>query len=439
MSGIAEVLLNLGYPVSGSDVVVSEATRHLAALGGVISIGHRAESLGSAEVVVISSAVKRDNPEVLAARRRNIPVIPRAEMLAELMRLKYAIAIAGSHGKTTTTSLLAAVLAQAGLDPTTVVGGKINVLGSNARVGKSHLMVAEADESDGSFLHLLPSIAVVTNIDPEHMDHYGTMDKLADAFTNFCNRVPFYGLNVLCIDSPSVRALLPRIEKRAVTYGTSSDADYRLEKVELDHFALRFYASRRGEPIGAFPLKMVGKHNALNALATIAVADELDVSMDVARAGLESFGGVDRRFTVRGSVGGITVVDDYGHHPSEIRATLEGARKAFGQRIVVAFQPHRYSRTRDLFEDFVGAFDDADLVFLTSIYPGGEAPVPGVSAVHLVDRLRARSDRPVHFAEAQADLAVAMLPHLRAGDLVITLGAGDITGTAADLLRILKA
>jgi UDP-N-acetylmuramate--alanine ligase len=437
MSGIAEVLLNLGYQVSGSDLKESEVTRRLVSLNARIAYGHREENLADVDVVVVSSAVKKDNPEVVAARRKKIPVIPRAEMLAELMRLKYAVAIAGSHGKTTTTSMVATVLNAAGLDPTAVVGGKVNVLGSNAKLGKSELMVVEADESDGSFLHLHPAISVVTNIDPEHMDHYRTLDALKDAFVEFCNRVPFYGLNVLCLDHPNVQALLPRLEKRFVTYGSSHAADYRLEGVTLDGFSTRFEAFRRDESLGDFTVRMVGAHNAMNALAVIAVAEELHVPLEVVRAALADFGGVQRRFTVRGEANGITVVDDYGHHPAEVKATLAGARKAFGRRLVVAFQPHRYTRTRDLFEDFCSAFNDADVLFLTGIYAAGEEPIEGVSSERLAEALRAHGHPDVTMVPRRADLVAAMVGRLVPGDLVLTLGAGDITHTGPELLAAL--
>jgi UDP-N-acetylmuramate--alanine ligase len=439
MSGIAEVLINLGYQVSGSDLKESDVTRRLVSLGARVVAGHREENVTQVDVVVISSAVKKDNPEVVAARRRKIPVIPRAEMLAELMRLKYAVAIAGSHGKTTTTSMVATVLNAAGLDPTAVVGGKVNVLGSNAKLGKSDLMVVEADESDGSFLKLHPAISVVTNIDPEHMDHYRTLDALKASFVEFCNRVPFYGLNVLCLDHPNVQALLPHLEKRYVTYGSSHAADYRLEGVTLDGFATRFRAFRREHDLGEFTVQMVGAHNAMNALAVIAVADELDVPLEQVRAALKDFGGVQRRFTVRGEAKGITVVDDYGHHPAEVKATLAGARRAFGRRIVVAFQPHRYSRTADLFEDFCSAFNDADLVFLTNIYAAGEEPLEGITSAKLAEAVRAHGHPDVTLVEKRADLVAALERRVQAGDIVITLGAGDITNTGPELLAALGA
>lgn len=437
MSGIAEVLLNLAYRVSGSDLKESETTRRLAKMGARISYGHQAENLTDADVVVISSAVRKDNPEVVAARARMVPVIPRAEMLAELMRLKYAVAVAGSHGKTTTTSMIASVLAAAGLDPTAVVGGKVNVLGSNAKLGKSELMVVEADESDGSFLKLHPSLAVVTNIDPEHMDHYGTLDKLKSAFAEFCNRVPFYGLNVLCLDHPNVQTLLPLIEKRVVTYGTSHMADYRLERVQLEGFITSFLAFRRDEPLGEFRVRMVGAHNAMNALAVIAVAEEMDVPLDTVRSALADFGGIQRRFTVRGEAKGVTVVDDYGHHPAEVRATLAGARRAFGRRTVVAFQPHRYTRTHDLMPEFATSFNDADVLVITNIYAAGEEPIPGVSAAALVDAIASHGHRDVTLVERRADIAAVLAPRLREGDIVITLGAGDITQTGPEILQLL--
>ena len=441
MSGIAEILVNLGYRVSGSDLKETELTRRLSDKGAKLACGHSPENLGDADVVVISAAVKKDNPEVVAARQAKVPVIPRAEMLAELMRLKYAVAVAGSHGKTTTTSMVATVLSSAGLDPTAVVGGKVNVLNSNAKLGKSELMVVEADESDGSFVKLHPSIAVVTNIDPEHLDHYGTLDALKLSFVEFCNRVPFYGLNVLCLDHPNVQALLPHMEKRFVTYGAAHTADYRLEKVLLDGFSTRFSVFRRGEDLGEFCVRMVGGHNALNALAVIAVADEMDIPLDVVRSSLAHFEGVQRRFTVRGEIldRGITVVDDYGHHPAEVRATLAGARKAFGRRLVVAFQPHRYTRTRDLMTEFATAFNDADVLLLAPIYAAGEDPVVDVTSEKMAEAIAAYGHRSVHTVESCNILPEALSKVVQEGDLVITLGAGDITQVGPDLLDILRS
>jgi UDP-N-acetylmuramate--alanine ligase len=439
MSGIAELLLNLGYGVSGSDLKESEITRRLASLGGAIAIGHRAANVGSdVDVVVTSSAVRRaQNPEALAARDRGIPVIPRAEMLAELMRLKQGIAIAGSHGKTTTTSLIATVLAHAGVDPTAVVGGKLNALGTNAKLGKGELMVVEADESDGSFLRLAPTIAVITNVDSEHLDYYGTVDALQQAFVDFADRVPFYGLAVLCLDHPVVQHLIPRLTKRHVTYGISPQADWRADDVQLSAFQARFTVSHRGVRQGEVVLKMVGAHNVLNALACCAVAQELGIPFATTAEALGSFQGVQRRFTVRGELKGITVVDDYGHHPAEVRATLAGARASFPhRRIVCAFQPHRYTRTRDLLGEFATAFNDADALVLTEIYAAGEDAIPGVSGARLYEAIKACGHRDAAFVERPA-LAQALRDKVREGDLVITLGAGDITHAAEELLGLL--
>ncbi len=437
MSGIAEVLLNLGYAVSGSDLKESDLTRRLAALGGRVFRGHDAAHIADADVVVISSAVRRDNPEVVEARARKIPIIPRAEMLAELMRLKYGIAIAGSHGKTTTTSMAAHLLAHAGLDPTAVVGGKVNAFGSNAKLGKGEYMVVEADESDGSFLHLPPTIAIVTNIDPEHLDHWKTAEALRRGFLEFVNRVPFYGTAILCMDHPTVQSLLPEVESRHVTYGESLQADYRADRIEVSGHAVRFDASRRDEPLGRFEVRMVGRHNALNALSVIALADELGIPPDVARSALASFQGVQRRFTVRGEVAGVTVVDDYGHHPAEVRATLQGAHEAFHRRVVFLFQPHRYTRTRDLLPEFSTAFNDADVLLLTDVYAAGEDPIPGATAEALAAAIRACGHRDVTLVP-RADLARAARERVRPGDLVLTLGAGDVTQVGPELLALLE-
>jgi UDP-N-acetylmuramate--alanine ligase len=436
MSGIAELLLNLGYGVSGSDLKESEITRRLASLGGAIAIGHRAENVGpDVDVVVTSSAVRRaQNPEALTARDRGIPVIPRAEMLAELMRLKQGIAIAGSHGKTTTTSLIATVLAHAGLDPTAVVGGKLNALGTNAKLGKGELMVVEADESDGSFLRLTPTIAVITNVDSEHLDYYGTVDALQQAFVDFADRVPFYGLAVLCLDHPVVQHLIPRVTKRHVTYGISPQADWRADDVQLSAFQARFTVSHRGVRQGEVSLKMVGAHNVLNALACCAVAQELGIPFATTTEALGSFQGVQRRFTVRGEAR-ITVVDDYGHHPAEIRAILAGARASFlHRRIVCAFQ-RPLPRTRDLLGEFATAFNDADALVLTRSSAGEDA-IPGVSGGRLFEAIKACGHRDAAFVE-RSGLAQALRDRVRDGDLVITLGAGDITHAADELLGLL--
>jgi UDP-N-acetylmuramate--alanine ligase len=436
MSGIAEVLLNLGYAVSGSDLKESDTTRRLGALGGRIASGHAAANLADVDVVVISSAVRRDNPEVVEARRRKIPVIPRAEMLAELMRLKYGVAIAGTHGKTTTTSLAAHLLAHAGLDPTAVVGGKVNTFGSNAKLGRGDYMVVEADESDGSFLRIPPTIAIVTNVDPEHLDHWKTPEALRRGFLDFVNRVPFYGLAILCHDHPGVQSLLPEVECRYVTYGESHQADYRADGIEVDGHSVRFDALRRTEPLGRFELQMVGRHNALNALAVVALGDEMGIPPDAIRAGLASFGGVQRRFTVRGEAAGVTVVDDYGHHPAEVKATLLGAREAFGRRVVCLFQPHRFTRTRDLMKEFATAFNDADVLLLTDIYAAGEDPVPGATAAALAEAIRACGHRDVTLVP-RPELARAARARVRRGDIVLTLGAGDVTQVGPELLGLL--
>ncbi len=435
MSGIAEVLINLGYHVTGSDLRRSSTTERLEALGGTVYQGHDAGYVQDADVVVISSAVKEGNPEVVAARRLAIPVIPRAEMLAELMRLKFGIAVSGTHGKTSTTSLLATILAEAGFDPTVVIGGKLNSLGSNARLGQGEYMVAEADESDGSFLKLSPTIAVVTNIDPEHMEHYGTMERLAEAFLSFVNKTPFYGLVVACLDHPNVQSLLPRIEKRYVTYGLSAQADYAARDLSFEGLTSLFEVVIRGESAGRVTLNMPGEHNVLNALATIAVADELEIPIGVTSRALQAFEGVQRRFTIRGERDGVLVVDDYGHHPAEIVTTLAGARLSYPDRRVVAIcQPHRYTRVRDLEEAFARAFNDADLVLVTDIYPAGEAPLPGISAEALAAAIRQHGHKAVRYSGSLEETGAALAASVQSGDLVITLGAGSVWRVGADFL-----
>jgi UDP-N-acetylmuramate--alanine ligase len=429
MSGIAEVLLNLGYAVSGSDQRESDTTRRLAGLGGRICIGHRAEQVGDAHVVVISSAVKSDNPEVAAARMRGIPVIPRAEMLGELMRMKDGVAVAGSHGKTSTTTMVATILAQAGLDPTVIIGGKAKVFGSNARLGQGETLVAEADESDGSFSHLLPMVAVITNIDREHMDHYGTEAALRTAFLDFANHVPFYGMVVVCADNPTAAGLLPELVKPHVTYGLSA-GDYRGEILSADAQGTCLQVSVRGQLRGEVIVRMPGVHYAQNALASLCVADVFGVPFGVTCEALAAFGGVDRRFSVRGETAGVLVVDDYGHHPTEIKATIAAA-KLFGRRLVVAFQPHRYSRTKDLMDDFAPALSGADEIVLTDIYPAGELPIPGVDIQAV---LRTFSSGAKVSYSPRKQLADELTARLRRGDLLLTLGAGDITQVAADVL-----
>ncbi len=441
MSGIAEVLLDLGYRVTGTDLADSDTTRRLAQRGATIHTGHAAVHLGDADVVVVSSAVGRDNPELIAARQRKIPVIPRAEMLAELMRLKQGVAIAGSHGKTTTTSLIASILHAAQLDPTVVIGGKVNALGSNAKLGAGELLVAEADESDGSFLVLTPTFAVVTNIDSEHLDHYGTLEDVVHAFVGFANRVPFYGMSVVCLDDPNVARILPQLGKRTTTYGiTRTDADYVAASIRHEGLVTHFHVIVRGRDHGEFTLRMPGAHNVANALAAIAIADELEVPLETTRATLAGFEGVQRRFTVRGEVRDVLVVDDYGHHPTEIRATLGGARSSFGgRRIVAALQPHRYTRLRDNLEGFVACMDDADVVVVTDVYPAGESPIPGIDAARLVELLRARRpDREVVHEPDVALLPARLALLAQPGDLVLTLGAGNITRTGGQLVEALE-
>ena len=437
MSGIAEVLLASGFGVTGSDARASDVTKRLEELGAKVFVGHTASHVGDADVVVFSSAVAKDNPELAIARANNVPVIPRAEMLAELMRLKDGVAIAGSHGKTTTTSLVATVLREAGRDPTVVIGGKLNSLGTNAARGEGDLLIAEADESDGSFLHLSPVVAVITNIDAEHLDHYGTHAKVKDAFVEFANRVPFYGLVVACLDHPHVQAILPRIEKRVVTYGLAAQADYRARNPVVEGLTTRFTLLRRGKPGGEFVVRMPGIHNVLNALAVIAVADELDVPDEVTRKALAGFTGVQRRFTIRGEAGGVTVVDDYGHHPAEVMATLDAAQRAYGRRLVVAFQPHRYSRTHHCWPELVRAFNRADVLLLADVYAAGEAPIEGATSEALAAAVRAHGHRDATWVGPRSEVAKALFARVQPGDVVITLGAGDITRVGPDLLTLL--
>jgi UDP-N-acetylmuramate--alanine ligase len=441
MSGIAEVLLTLGYEVSGSDLVESDTTRRLARLGARVDLGaHAAEHVqDDIDVLVISSAVTFANPEAKRARELKIPVIPRAEMLAELMRMKYGIAVAGTHGKTTTTSLVAAVLREAGRDPTMVIGGKLRSLGTNARLGQGEFLVAEADESDGTFLLLSPIVAVVTNIDREHLDYYGDMERVRTAYLEFIHRVPFYGLAVLCIDNVNVRALLPHLRKRFVTYGTSPDADWQARDLRVAGLETVFEVWRGERRLGEARLRMPGRHHALNALAAFAVAEDLEIPFRIAAHALEEFGGIHRRFEVKGEEREILVVDDYGHHPEEIRATLRAAREGFPRRLVVAFQPHRYSRTRDLFNDFLEAFDDADALIVTDIYSAGEERIDGVSAEALCHALKRRGHLDVRYVPGRETVAGAVLEIIRPGDVVLTLGAGDIHRTADELLGLIRA
>jgi UDP-N-acetylmuramate--alanine ligase len=431
MSGLAEILHTLEFDVSGSDLKGNDITNRLAEMGVRIDVGHRLENVRGADVVVFSSAISPDNPEILEARASGTPVIGRAEMLAELMRVKYGVAIAGSHGKTTTTSLVATVLRAAGLDPTVVVGGKMAALGSNARLGAGDLLVAEADESDGSFLRLTPTIAVVTNIDPEHLDHYGSHEKIKEAFVEFAGSVPFYGLAVMCLDHPHVQDILPKVGRRHVTYGISAQADYCAKAIRYDGPRTSFQAFKRNEALGEFSVSMPGTHNVLNCLAVIAVADELEVPLDVTKQALATFGGVGRRFTILGEPRGITLVD--GHHPAEVEATLDAAQRAYNRRVVVAFQPHRYTRTRDLFDGFSRAFNKADVVIITDIYGAGEAPIPGITAGALAQSIREHGHHDVTYVADKRAVAAELEKRVQTGDIVIALGAGDINAAVREL------
>ena len=439
MSGIAEVLHNLGYKVQGSDVAEGANTRRLADLGIKVAIGHRADNVGNATVVVVSSAVKKDNPEVLAARSRLVPVVRRAEMLGELMRLKWSIAIGGTHGKTTTTSMVAAMLDAGGLDPTVINGGIINAYGTNARIGGGDWMVVESDESDGSFLRLPATIAIVTNVDPEHLDHYGTFDALRDAFVRFVENIPFYGFAVLCADHPEVQALIPRVsDRRIITYGLGVNADVRAMNLKLDRGGADFdvlvanRTTNESRMIEGLRLPMYGQHNVQNALAAIAVAQEMGLSDDVIRRALGGFSGVKRRFTKTGEAHGITVIDDYGHHPVEIAATLRAARQSYGGsgRVIAIMQPHRFSRLGALKNEFAGCFTDADTVFIADVYAAGEAPIEGVNRDMLVALTQRAGHRDVHPLPSPGDLPNLIWQVARPGDVVVCLGAGNITAWA---------
>jgi UDP-N-acetylmuramate--alanine ligase len=475
MCGLAELLLAQGYAVTGSDLASGATVDRLRRLGAHVAIGHDAAHVGAADVVVVSSAVRRDNPELAAAELRGVPVIPRAEMLAEVMRLKDGIAVAGTHGKTTTTSLIAHLLAAAGLDPTVVVGGRVIGAGpapapdarnrersgdpaplaaqaagsepqaseesdrTGARLGQGPFLVAEADESDGSFLHLSPVIAVITNVEPEHLDHYGTVDAMEQAFAAFANRLPFWGRAVLCLDDPGVQRLLPRISRRRTTYGFSAQADWVAHDVAREGPGSRFRVRHAGQELGEARVRIPGRHNVANALAALAVAAELEVPFARAVGALASFAGVERRFEEKGRARGVRVVDDYGHHPTEIRATLAAAREQHAGRLVVVFQPHRYTRTRDLFDEFAAAFHDADLLVVTEIYAASEPKLPGVEAAALAEAIRRRGHRDVRFVSELEAVAPALAPELREGDLVLTLGAGSITRVGPQLLAALEA
>jgi len=438
MSGIAELLLNLGYQVSGSDLKSTDITRRLARLGGTIHAGHAEENIADADVVVISSAVKEDNAEVAAARNRSIPVIPRAEMLAELMRLKYSVAVAGAHGKTTTTSMVSAVLAAGHLDPTIVIGGKLRGADTNAVLGQGNYIVAEADESDGSFLKMAPSIAVVTNIDREHLDFYADLDAIVQTFARFIDRIPFYGLAVLCLDNEHVQNLIPHIKKRYTTYGVSSQADFQAREIRCDGLCSHYQAHHRGRHLGEIRLNLPGIHNVYNSLAGIAVGMELDIPFATIRSALETLEGVRRRLEIKGTAGGITVIDDYAHHPTEIKTTLQSTRCSWpGRRIVGVFQPHRYTRTQALFDDFTRAFYETDKLILLPIYSAGEATIAGISHTLLCEGIQAHGHKDVTCTDGSEQALAVLQQEVREGDVVITMGAGDVWKLGETFLQTL--
>jgi UDP-N-acetylmuramate--alanine ligase len=439
MSGIAEVLLNLGYTVTGSDLHESEVTKRLRRLGAQVFVGHEEDNIATnPSVVVISTAVKYSNPEVLEARRRHIPVIPRAEMLAELMRMKYGVAVAGSHGKTTTTSMIAAVLSTAGLDPTMVIGGQVHMLGTNAKIGQGEILVAEADESDGSFLLLSPTIAVVTNIDREHMDFHQTMEKLNESFLNFINKIPFYGLAVLCLDNAHVQALLPKVRKRFATYGLSSDADFSAQDLQIKPAGVEYTVLHHARPLGKLRLRLPGRHSATNALAAVTVGYELQIPFSQVAKALDAFTGIHRRFEIKGEPQGIMVIDDYGHHPAEIQATIGAIRDSWKRPLIVIFQPHRFSRTQDLFDEFLTAFEGADRLVLTEIYAAGEDPIDGVTSEALYQAIKRRGHMEVEFVQDRSEIVKQVAGKLSPGDIVLTLGAGDIYKVGEALVEALK-
>jgi UDP-N-acetylmuramate--alanine ligase len=439
MSGLAEILLTLGHQVSGSDLKHSPITQRLQSLGATIFEGHRAHQIEQAKAIVVTSAVNESNPEVAEAKRRKIPIIPRGELLAELMRLRYGIAIGGSHGKTTTTSISAEVLSHAKLDPTVVVGGRVRTMGgSNARLGKSEFLVVESDESDGSFLRLAPILAVVTNIDREHMDHYGDFDQVLNAFVDFVNKVPFYGAAILCLDDENVQRILPRIKRRVITYGAATQADVVVSDVTPGHFQSRFRIRAFGHDLGEFQINVPGYHNVLNATAATAIALELDIDPETIQEGIARFSGVDRRFQSKGSQRGVTVIDDYGHHPTEIRATLSAARQCQYRRIHVIFQPHRYTRTKDLMDEFARSFHQADSVAVVDVYAASESPIAGVTSPRLVELMDRYGHKAVSYQGSMEDAIHYAVGQAKEGDVILLLGAGSISQAAEPVLEALK-
>jgi UDP-N-acetylmuramate--alanine ligase len=439
MSGIAELLLNLGYEVSGSDTRASDITERLKGLGGAIHTGHSAEHVSGADVVVVSSAINAENPEVNAAHQLAIPVIPRAEMLAELMRLKYSVAVAGAHGKTSTTSIVAAVLGKGRLDPTVVIGGKLKGIDSNAVLGMGDFIVAEADESDGSFLKMSPTIAVVTNIDREHLDFYKDLEDIKNVFFDFIDRIPFYGLAVLCLDNEPIQDLIPKIKKRFTTYGMSAQADYQARNIRAQGLTTRFTLHHQGEELGDITLNLPGIHNVYNAMASIAVGFELNIPFETIKSALETLEGVQRRMEVKGVAQGITVVDDYGHHPTEIKTTLQAVKESWpDKRIILAFQPHRYTRTRALFDEFSRAFYQSDLMVVMPIYPAGENPISGVDSSRLCEEIKAHGHKEVTCMDGMESALSYLQDVLRSGDLLLTLGAGDVWKVGVAVLKELR-
>ena len=440
MSGIAELLLNLNYSISGSDVKNSEILKRLRKLGAKIYIGHKKSNIKDADVVVYSSAVNLENIEVKTARGFSIPVIRRAEMLAELMRMKYGIAVAGSHGKTTTTSLISTVLAKGGLDPTVVIGGRLNSLGSNAKLGEGEFLIAEADESDGSFTRLSPTIAVVTNIDKEHMDHYKDLNDIKEAFLEFINKVPFYGLSILCLDEQYIQELIPKVEKKYVTYGLTSQADYMAKNVSYSGLETSFNLYIKGKEKGEMVINMPGLHSVYNALATIAVGLELDIPFKKIKEALMEFSGIQRRFEIKGEAGGVMVVDDYGHHPTEIKAVLKAAKEGFKEkRLVVVFQPHRYTRTEYLLNDFFTAFNDSDKLIITGIYSAGEKPIKGIDAKLIYEGAKKYGHKDVSYIKDLSKIVDFLTDVVEEGDLVLTLGAGNILSVGDEFLSKMEA
>ncbi|VAW36030.1 UDP-N-acetylmuramate--L-alanine ligase [hydrothermal vent metagenome] len=438
MSGIAEVLLNMGYRVSGSDLRGNDASRRLATLGASVMVGHKKGNVAGVDCVVYSSAVSPDNVELQEAEALQIPIIPRAEMLAELMRMKYGIAIAGTHGKTTTTSMTASILEVAGIDPTVVTGGKLNATGSNATLGKGDFLVAEADESDGSFLRLTPSIAVVTSIDREHMNHYSSMDDMKEAYINFMNKVPFYGCSIVCLDHPAIQSILPSISRRYVTYGLSAQAEVHAAGIEKKGTATGFDLMVGGKALARITIGIPGDYNVCNALAAAAVAIELGVSVKFIEKGLESFKGVERRFQVKGRVGNIMVVDDYGHHPVEIKAVLKAVKDGWNRRAVIVFQPHRYSRTEDLFSEFITSFNDADILIITDVYAAGEKPHKDFNSGKLFEAIKKHGHRAVEYIALKDEVPARLIEVAEAGDMVVTLGAGDVWQVGEEFVEALE-